>query len=184
MEQRPRILAQGERKNWKKEAESHSFASSRQTERFWPKLPDDSKAIPHFGTTSMSISNGDSSIRINQSSMACLGLYLILIVALQLLLLPGASICEEDTQIYLPILLKAQDASLLKNDLITQHPHTAFTLFDELVLFVSRFFGLKSAFGLDSPTTHLKGSVVYRLLSPSSGSWDVPKKLLWRLLAS
>ena len=71
-----------------------------------------------------------------------LGLYLILIVLFSYYFYPGASICEEDTQIYLPILLKAQDASLLKNDLITQHPHTAFTLFDELVQFMSGFFGL------------------------------------------
>jgi Domain of unknown function (DUF6798) len=68
------------------------------------------------------------------------GFYLILIVLVSYCRYPGASICEEDTQIYLPLLLKAQDASLLKNDLITQHPHTAFTLFDELVLFISRFF--------------------------------------------
>jgi hypothetical protein len=68
------------------------------------------------------------------------GIYLILIVLASYCCYPGASICEEDTQIYLPLLLKAQDTSLLKNDLITQHPHTAFTLFDELVLFISKFF--------------------------------------------
>jgi hypothetical protein len=51
-----------------------------------------------------------------------LGLYLILIVLFSYYFYPGASICEEDTQIYLPILLKAQDVSQLKNDLITQHP--------------------------------------------------------------
>jgi hypothetical protein len=69
------------------------------------------------------------------------GFYLILIVLLSVWCYPGASVCEEDTQIYLPLLLRAQDTSLLKNDLITQHPHTAFTLFDELVLFLSTFFG-------------------------------------------
>src|SRR5262249_17943080 len=69
-----------------------------------------------------------------------LGCYLILVVLVSYCCYPGASICEEDTQIYLPLLLKAQDATLLRNDLITQHPHTAFTLFDELVLFISRFF--------------------------------------------
>lgn len=71
-----------------------------------------------------------------------LGLYLIVIIVLGYCWYPGASICEEDTQIYLPLLLKAQDASLLRDDLITQHPHTAFTLFDELVLFMSKFFRL------------------------------------------
>jgi uncharacterized protein DUF6798 len=79
----------------------------------------------------------------NQSVKYALpGLYLILITILSYGCYPGSSICEEDTQIYLPLLLKAQDASLLKNDLITQHPHTAFTLFDELVSFMSKFFRL------------------------------------------
>src|SRR5215475_8869189 len=72
-----------------------------------------------------------------------LGLYLILIVFGSYHYYPGTSICEEDTQIYLPLLLKAQDATLLKNDLIAQYPHIAFTLFDELTLVVSRFLGWK-----------------------------------------
>src|SRR5215468_2552179 len=77
-----------------------------------------------------------------------LGLYFVLIIVLSYCCYPGASICEEDTQIYLPILLRAQDGSLLKNDLITRYPHTAFTLYDELVLFISRSFGSSLASGL------------------------------------
>ncbi len=77
-----------------------------------------------------------------------LGLYFVSIIVLSYCCYPGASICEEDTQIYLPILLRAQDGSLLRNDLITQYPHTAFTLYDELVLFISRSSGVTLASGL------------------------------------
>src|SRR5215831_14207356 len=69
-------------------------------------------------------------------------LYFVSIIVLTYYCYPGALVCEEDTQIYLPILLRTQDHSLLKNDLITQHPHTAFTLFDELVVFLSKRCGL------------------------------------------
>jgi hypothetical protein len=55
---------------------------------------------------------------------------------------PGTTFCEEDTQIYLPILQQMLDPSVLRHDLITQYPHTQFTLYDELIVFVTRHSGL------------------------------------------
>src|SRR5262249_3282440 len=79
-------------------------------------------------------------------------LYFVSIIVLTYYCYPGALVCEEDTQIYLPILLRAQDHSLLKNDLITRHPHTAFTLFDELAVFISE----RCGFSLTSSLTLLQ----------------------------
>jgi len=79
---------------------------------------------------------------------ALFGLYFVSIIVLTYYCYPGALICEEDTQIYLPILLRAQDHSLLRNDLITQHPHTAFTLFDELAVFIGERCGLSLTLSL------------------------------------
>jgi hypothetical protein len=75
-------------------------------------------------------------------------LYFVFVIILGYCCYPGVSTCEEDTQIYLPLLLRAQDGSLLKNDLLTRYPHTAFTLYDELVLFISRSFGSSLTTGL------------------------------------
>jgi hypothetical protein len=44
---------------------------------------------------------------------------------------PGHTWLQQDTQIYAPILEHQRDPSLLRNDLVAQHPHVAFTLYDE-----------------------------------------------------
>jgi hypothetical protein len=45
---------------------------------------------------------------------------------------PGHTWLQQDTQIYAPILDHQRDPSLFRNDIIAQHPHDAFTLYDEV----------------------------------------------------
>ena len=71
-----------------------------------------------------------------------IGFGLILATWFSFSLYPGSTFCEEDTQIYLPILERMLNPSLLRQDLITQYPHTQFTLYDELIVFVARDSGL------------------------------------------
>jgi hypothetical protein len=47
---------------------------------------------------------------------------------------PGHTWLQQDTQIYVPILEHQRDGSVLRNDLIAQHPHDAFTLYDEVAI--------------------------------------------------
>jgi hypothetical protein len=44
---------------------------------------------------------------------------------------PGHTWLQQDTQIYTPILEHLRDPSVLRNDLLVQRPHVAFTLYDE-----------------------------------------------------
>lgn len=46
--------------------------------------------------------------------------------------LPGHTWLQQDTQIYAPILENQWDHRVLNQDLLVQHPHVAFTLYDEL----------------------------------------------------
>ena len=45
---------------------------------------------------------------------------------------PGHTWLQQDTQIYAPILEHLRDPSVLRNDIVAQHPHVAFTLYDEI----------------------------------------------------
>jgi hypothetical protein len=49
---------------------------------------------------------------------------------------PGHTWLQQDSQIYAPILEHQRDAQVLRNDLVVQHPHVAFTLYDEAALFL------------------------------------------------
>lgn len=44
---------------------------------------------------------------------------------------PGHTWLQQDSQIYAPILEHLRDASVLRNDPVAEHPHVAFTLYDE-----------------------------------------------------
>jgi hypothetical protein len=48
---------------------------------------------------------------------------------------------QQDSQIYAPILEHQFDAQALRNDIVVQHPHVAFTLYDEAVLFCAASMG-------------------------------------------
>jgi hypothetical protein len=56
---------------------------------------------------------------------------------------PGHAWLQQDTQIYAPILEHLWDPSVLQNDIIAQHPHVAFTLYDETAIALRRMTGLE-----------------------------------------
>jgi hypothetical protein len=56
---------------------------------------------------------------------------------------PGHTWLQSDTQIYVPIMEHMWDPSVLNKDLIVQHPHVAFTIYDEIGL------GLRKVTALD-----------------------------------
>src|SRR5438105_7255705 len=55
---------------------------------------------------------------------------------------PGHTWLQSDTQIYMPILEHMSDASVLQKDLIAEHPHVAFTLYDETAIALRKITGL------------------------------------------
>jgi len=47
---------------------------------------------------------------------------------------PGHTWLQQDSQIYVPILEHLRDPATLRNDMLVQHPHVAFTIYDETAL--------------------------------------------------
>src|SRR3954447_25466288 len=64
----------------------------------------------------------------NRLATAAFGLALAVFTYFQF---PGHTWLQQDTQIYTPILEHLRDPSVLRNDMVAQHPHVAFTLYDE-----------------------------------------------------
>ena len=54
---------------------------------------------------------------------------------------PGHTWLQQDTQIYAPILEHLRDPSVLRNDILVQQPHLAYTLYDEVALSLRRITG-------------------------------------------
>src|SRR5258708_24468437 len=55
---------------------------------------------------------------------------------------PGHPWLQQDTQIYVPILEHLRDPAVLRNDILVQHPHVAFTLYDEAAIALRSLTGL------------------------------------------
>ena len=55
---------------------------------------------------------------------------------------PGHSYLGSDTQIYLPMLERIWDPTLLAKDLVAVNPHVSFTIYDELAVFSRTVTGL------------------------------------------
>src|SRR5437868_10050513 len=55
---------------------------------------------------------------------------------------PGHTWLQQDTQIYAPILEHLRDPAVLRNDILVQRPHVAFTLYDESALALRAISGL------------------------------------------
>jgi hypothetical protein len=47
---------------------------------------------------------------------------------------PGHTWLQQDTQIYVPILEHLRDPTVLRNDILVQRSHVAYTLYDEVAL--------------------------------------------------
>jgi hypothetical protein len=54
---------------------------------------------------------------------------------------PGHTWLQQDTQIYAPILEHVRDSSVLRNDILVQQPHLAYTLYDEFAIGMRRVTG-------------------------------------------
>ena len=76
---------------------------------------------------------------------------------------PGHTWLQSDTQIYAPILEHLWDPTVLGKDLIVEHPHVAFTLYDETAI------ALRKATGLDFRLVLEGEQFVFRAL----GIWGV-----------
>jgi hypothetical protein len=64
------------------------------------------------------------------------------LTALSFFVFPGHTILQSDTQIYIPILERLADPTVLKRDIVAVRPHVAFTLYDETALVLRRVTGL------------------------------------------
>jgi hypothetical protein len=76
---------------------------------------------------------------------------------------PGHTWLQSDTQIYMPILERLWDPSAMQKDLIAEHPHVAFTLYDETAI------ALRKITGLDFRQVLQSEQFVFRAL----GIWGV-----------
>jgi hypothetical protein len=56
---------------------------------------------------------------------------------------PGHTWLQQDSQIYEPILEHQRDPAVLRNDILPQHPHVAFTLYDEAARAMRSITGLE-----------------------------------------
>ena len=63
---------------------------------------------------------------------------------------PGHTWLQSDTQIYVPILEHLRTPAVLQKDLVAQHPHVAFTLYDETALALRRVTGLDFRYVLEA----------------------------------
>lgn len=70
------------------------------------------------------------------------GTAIVVLTALTFLF-PGHTFLQSDTQIYLPILEHFRDPALFTRELLAQHPHTSFTIYDESALALSRVTALQ-----------------------------------------
>jgi hypothetical protein len=61
---------------------------------------------------------------------------------------PGHTFLQSDTQIYVPILERFWDPSVLNKDLVAIKPHVAFTIYDEAALLLRRLTGMDFFFVL------------------------------------
>jgi hypothetical protein len=67
-----------------------------------------------------------------------LGAWIILLTILSYWQFPGHAYFSSDTLIYIPMMEHLWDPTLLKNDLLATHHYLAFTLYDEIALFLRR----------------------------------------------
>ncbi len=76
---------------------------------------------------------------------------------------PGHTWLQQDSQIYAPILEHLRDPSVLRNDLLVQQPHVAFTVYDEVTL------GLRAVTGASFHTVLAGQQIAARTL----GIWGL-----------
>ena len=78
---------------------------------------------------------------------------------------PGHTFLESDSQIFMPVLLHMQDPTLYRNDVVLEGPHTAYTLYDELLRGLNFITGIRHELLLDGL------QIVFRLLGLLGVYW-------------
>ncbi len=79
------------------------------------------------------------------------------LTALTFLAFPGHTYLQSDTQIYLPILERLRDPSVLSRDIVAERPHVSFTVYDEVALALRRT-------GMDFETALVAQQFIFRAL--------------------
>jgi hypothetical protein len=72
----------------------------------------------------------------------CVGGAIVALTLLTFFQFPGHTYLQSDTQIYLPILEHLWDPAAFSRELLAQHPHVSFTIYDEVALALRRLTGL------------------------------------------
>lgn len=78
---------------------------------------------------------------------------------------PGHTFLESDSQIFMPVVLHMQDPTLYRNDVVLEGPHTAYTLYDELLR------GLNFITGIRHELLLYGLQIVFRLLGLLGVYW-------------
>src|SRR5216684_44982 len=89
---------------------------------------------------------------------------------------PGHTWLQSDTQIYMPILEHMSDPSVLQKDLIAEHPHVAFTLYDETAIALRELTGLNFRHVLQSEQFVFRALGIWGvyLIATALGLSDLP----------
>ena len=106
------------------------------------------------------------------TAAAALGLAL-----LSFFVFPGHTWLQQDTQIYLPILEHLRNPAALRNDILAQQPHVAFTLYDEAAL-VLRSTGLSFEHLLAAEQIATRGFGIWGLWL-LAGALGLPAAAAW-----
>src|SRR5436309_10211627 len=113
----------------------------------------------------------------NRYAIAAAALALALLTFFQF---PGHTYLQQDTQIYIPILEHQRDPSVLRNDILAQQPHVAFTLYDEITRLLRRAgdFDFRGVLALQQIVTRALGIWGLYLIATALGLEAVPALLL------
>ncbi len=92
---------------------------------------------------------------------------------------PGHTWLQQDSQIYAPILEHMWDPGVLQKDLVAEHPHVAFTLYDETAIALRRVTGLDFQYVLQAEqfVTRALGIWGAYLMATALGLSDLPALL-------
>jgi hypothetical protein len=84
---------------------------------------------------------------------------------------PGHTWLQQDSQIYAPILEHLRDPAVLRNDILVQRPHVAFTLYDEAALALRAVTGagFREVLGAQQIVTRALGIWGFLLMAASLG---------------
>lgn len=92
-------------------------------------------------------------------------LWVFLATIFSLVVLPGYNVFVSDHTIYLPVVFKMIDPELFKNDILLSFNQSAFTLFDEVVVFVTKIFNGNLVLAIFFLTLFFRAIFIYAIFS-------------------